>query len=175
MEIMRALNFRFANTVTVELQKREAMRGALLYKQLTSLAGAKKTFAKPPHEPHFSSMKTTPVRTFSDGILIDQPWGKLTWLASRELGNSNTMTFGRVTIPADQTNPRHRHPNCDEILHLLCGRLEHRLGDDLFLLNPGDTISIPAGQWHNARALDGMDAEMVICFSSADRETEFEP
>lgn len=120
-------------------------------------------------------MKTTPVRTFCDGILIDQPWGKLTWLASREMGNSNTMTFGRVTIPAGQTNPRHRHPNCDEILHLLSGRLEHRLGDDLFLLNPGDTISIPAGQWHNARALDGMDAEMVICFSSADRETEFEP
>lgn len=35
-------------------------------------------------------------------------------------------------------------------------------------------ISIPAGQWHNARALDGVDAEMVICFFSADRETEFE-
>lgn len=35
-------------------------------------------------------------------------------------------------------------------------------------------ISIPARQWHNARALDGVDAEMVICFSSADRETEFE-
>jgi hypothetical protein len=35
-------------------------------------------------------------------------------------------------------------------------------------------ISIPAGQWHNPRALDGVDAEMVICFSLADRETEFE-
>lgn len=119
-------------------------------------------------------MNTSPVRTFAEGILIDQPWGKLTWLASRELGNSTTMTFGRVTIPADQTNPRHRHPNCDEILHLLSGRLEHSLGDEKFLLNPGDTISIPAGQWHNARVLDGADAEMVICFSSADRATEFE-
>jgi len=119
-------------------------------------------------------MNSSPVRTFAEGVLIDQPWGKLTWLASREMGNSTTMTFGRVTIPADQTNPRHRHPNCDEILHLLSGRLEHSLGDDRFLLHPGDTISIPAGQWHNARALGGMDAEMVICFSSADRRTEFE-
>jgi len=119
-------------------------------------------------------MNGSPIRTFAEGILIDQPWGKLTWLASREMENSTTMTMGHVIIPAGQTNPRHRHPNCDEILHLLKGRLEHSLGDQKFLLNSGDTISIPAGQWHNARALDGVDAEMVICFSSSDRETEFE-
>ena len=64
-------------------------------------------------------MNGSPIRTFAEGILIDQPWGKLTWLASREMGNSTTMTLGHVIIPADQTNPRHRHPNCDEILHLL--------------------------------------------------------
>ena len=119
-------------------------------------------------------MNGSPIRTFTEGILIDQPWGKLTWLASREMGNSTAMTMGHVIIPAGQTNPRHRHPNCDEILHLLKGRLEHSLGEQKYVLNPGDTISIPAGQWHNARALDGVDAEMVICFSSADRETEFE-
>jgi quercetin dioxygenase-like cupin family protein len=116
----------------------------------------------------------SPLLTSAEGILVDQAWGKLTWLASREVGNSTTMTFGRVIIPAGQTNPRHRHPNCDEILHLLSGRLEHSLGGEKFLLSPGDTISIPAGQWHNAHALDSMNAEMVICFSSADRQTEFE-
>ena len=119
-------------------------------------------------------MPRSPVCKFSDGELLDQPWGKLTWLASRSLGNSTTMTFGRVVIPADQANPRHRHPNCDEILHLLSGRLEHSLNDRKFFVEPGDTVSIPAGDWHNAKALDGVDAEMVICFSSADRETEFE-
>lgn len=118
-------------------------------------------------------MRSAPVIPFSEGELIAQPWGKLTWLASRSLGNSTTMTFGHVIIPADQTNPRHRHPNCDEILHLLSGRLRHSLNDDSFIMNPGDTISIPAGAWHNAAALDGVDAEMVICFSSADRQTEF--
>lgn len=154
---------------------REAMRRAVVYKHLTPrLTRTKNCRQNRAPEDHRRIMSHSPVRTFSEGILIDQPWGKLTWLASRELENSTTMTFGRVTIPADQTNPRHRHPNCDEILHLLSGRLEHSLGDEKFLLNPGDTISIPAGEWHNARALDGMDAEMVICFSSADRQTEFE-
>ena len=121
-----------------------------------------------------TAMAFKSVIKFSEGELLDQPWGKLTWLASRKLGNTTTMTFGRVTIPADQTNPRHRHPNCDEILHLLSGRLEHSLNNETFIVEPSDTVSIPAGAWHNAKALDGVDAEMVISFSSADRETEFE-
>lgn len=114
------------------------------------------------------------VLSLSEGIRFDQAWGRLTWLASREIGNSSTMTFGRVVIPADQENPRHRHPNCDEILHLLSGRIEHSLGEQRFVLEAGDTISIPAGEWHNAKTLDGREAEMVIRFSSADRQTEFE-
>ena len=120
-------------------------------------------------------MTSSPVLKLSEGQAFDQPWGKLTWLASRKLGNSTTMTFGRAVIPANQANPRHRHPNCDEILHVLSGRIEHSLGDRSYVMEPGDTLSIPAGVWHNARSLDGVDAVTVICFSSADRETEFEP
>jgi quercetin dioxygenase-like cupin family protein len=101
-------------------------------------------------------------------------WGRLEWLVSGAAGTSQTMTFGRVTIRAGQANPRHRHPNCDEILHLLAGRLEHTLGDQSFTMEAGDTISIPAGIFHNARALGPDDAQMVICFSSADRQTEME-
>ena len=110
----------------------------------------------------------------NEGERLDLDWGHIIWTASRSLGNSATMTFGVVTIDAGQANPRHRHPNCDEILHLLSGRLEHSLGEEAFLMEPGDTISIPAGVLHNARALDGNAAIMAISFSSADRETEGE-
>jgi quercetin dioxygenase-like cupin family protein len=117
---------------------------------------------------------TNKPKTVADGEILDLDWGRIVWLVSRSLGNSTTMTFGRVTIKAGQANPRHRHPNCDEILHLLSGRLEHSLGDERFVMEPGDTISIPTGVWHNARALGGEDAEMSISFSAADRETEGE-
>lgn len=120
--------------------------------------------------PFATSMKS--VLKLADGELVDQPWGELRWLVSRKLGNSENMTFGRVIIPAGVSNPRHRHPNCDEVVHLLSGQIEHSLGDESFTMEPGDTISIPAGIWHNARALGDIDAEMVISFSSADRETE---
>jgi quercetin dioxygenase-like cupin family protein len=108
------------------------------------------------------------------GEILDFPWGRIAWRVSRKLGNSTTMTFGRVLMRAGMSNPRHRHPNCDEILHLLSGRIDHTLGVESVVMEAGDTISIPAGVWHQARVLDGADAEMVIAFSSADRETEME-
>lgn len=110
----------------------------------------------------------------NEGQVLDFDWGQITWLVSGAQGSSKVMTFGRVTIKAGQANPRHRHPNCDEILHLLSGQVEHSLGDEKSLMNPGDTISIPTGVVHNARALGDEDAMMVICFSSADRQTQGE-
>ncbi|MCG3179738.1 MAG: hypothetical protein BIFFINMI_02081 [Phycisphaerae bacterium] len=101
-------------------------------------------------------------------------WGTITWLVSGELGNSDTMTFGRVLIRAGQANPRHMHPNCDEVLHVLSGRLEHTLGDESFPMGPGDTISIPTGVLHNARAVGDQDALCVIAFSAPDRRTIME-
>lgn len=116
---------------------------------------------------------TTPTKP-ADGETLYFDWGRIVWLVSRGLGNSTTMTFGRVTIKAGFANPRHRHPNCDEILHLVSGRLEHSLGDESFIMEPGDSISIGTGIVHNAKSVGDEDAEMIIAFSSADRETEGE-
>ena len=105
--------------------------------------------------------------------MLDLPWGTLCWHVSRANGNSTVMTFGRATIRPGLSTPLHRHPNCDEVLHVLSGSVEHWLGDESFVLQSGDTISIPSGVWHRARALGDVEAVMAICFSSADRETEF--
>ena len=116
---------------------------------------------------------TRPVRT-DPSAAAAMPWGRIQWLVSGELTHGTNVTFGYVEIEAGAKNPLMRHPNCDEILHVLSGRIEHSLGAERFTMEPGDTISIPAGVWHNAHALGDEDAETVICFSSADRETEFE-
>jgi len=98
-------------------------------------------------------------------------WGHLEWMASRAIGNSTTMTFGRCYIAAGAANGWHYHPNCDEILHVIAGSIEHSLGDSLFAMTVGDTISIPAGVVHNARNIGDSEAVMTISFSSADRQS----
>jgi quercetin dioxygenase-like cupin family protein len=102
--------------------------------------------------------------------VIEQTWGKITWYASGPLGNSETMTVGEAVIRPGQENPRHYHPNCDEILHVVRGRIVHSMGTRQVEMTAGDTVSIPMGVRHNARNIGTEDAVLAISFSSAHRE-----
>ncbi len=109
----------------------------------------------------------------SESVVNEFDWGSISWFASGAQGNSNAMTIGACLIYASRSNPRHRHPNCEEVLHLHSGRLIHSLGDEKIEMNPGDTITIPAGVAHNAEAVGEENAYMFIAFSSHERQ--FEP
>lgn len=103
-------------------------------------------------------------------------WGDLTWWANRAQGNSTTMTVGRCRLKPCQGNPRHRHPNCNEILVVMRGRIAHTGagGGKELELGPGDSVSIPQGIPHSARNIGDTEAELYIVFDSADRQVEGE-
>jgi quercetin dioxygenase-like cupin family protein len=111
------------------------------------------------------------VRTPEDYLVEQHAWGRLEWMVSSKLGNSETMTVGKCFIEPDRQNPPHYHPNCDEVLHVLRGRIRHRVDDEYVEMSAGDTISIPSGRIHNARNIGDGEAEFVISFSAADRQT----
>lgn len=98
-------------------------------------------------------------------------WGRLVWMVSGKVGNSETMTVGKCFIKPSCANPVHYHPNCDEVLHVVRGRIEHRVDDEYFEMSAGDTVSIPTGHRHNARNIGTEEVECMISFSSADRQT----
>ena len=97
-------------------------------------------------------------------------WGHLTWLAGAQTGNAQGLTLGRVVIKAGQSNPRHCHPGCEEVLYLMAGQLRHTVGDEAVTLNPGDTLTIPAGMFHNAVSTGAQDADMIVAYSQAERD-----
>lgn len=115
------------------------------------------------------------VRSLDEMETEEFPWGTITWLVSGAISNSETMTFGRVVIRTGQGNAEHLHDNCDEILHLLEGELEHAAGPGcVFHMKPGDTITLPAGTAHCARSVGDRDAVMVVAYSSAYRQVKNE-
>jgi len=102
-------------------------------------------------------------------------WGALIWFTSRELRNSETMTIGQCFIKPGCSNPCHSHPNCEEVLHVIQGRIVHSIEEGKEVaMEKGDTICIPPNIVHNARNIGKMDAVLMICFSSADRQTKGE-
>ena len=114
------------------------------------------------------------LRRADQHTVITEDWGTLRWLANRQIGNAEGLTLGRVTIKAGQTNPRHRHPNCEEVLYLLKGRLRHTLGDKSFTMSAGDVITIAPGVFHNAACIGAEDADMIVVYSQGTRGFELE-
>lgn len=114
------------------------------------------------------------LRTADQHTIEPQPWGRLEWYVSAEIGNSETMTLGKCVLDEGQANGRHWHPNCDEVLTVIKGSIIHSWNDEEFPMEVGDVISIPQGVVHNARNVGEGQAELGITFSSAYRTTEGE-
>ena len=56
------------------------------------------------------------------------------------------------------------------MLYLLRGTITHTLGDETFTMQAGDTISIPAGVFHNGINDGDEDAEMIVAYDTATRD-----
>jgi quercetin dioxygenase-like cupin family protein len=116
----------------------------------------------------------SPIRAAGEQTVITEDWGSLTWLAGKNIGNAEGLVLGRVTLKAGKSNPRHRHPNCEEVLYLLKGRLEHTLGDQTVTLSAGDTLTIAPGVFHNAICIGNEDADTIVVYSEGIRGFELE-
>jgi len=101
---------------------------------------------------------------------IEEEWGSLTWLAGAKYGNAEGLTLGRVVIKRGCSNPRHGHATCEEVLYLMAGELEHSIGNQVVRLRAGDTLTVPAGVFHNARSVGTVDADMIVAYSLATRD-----
>jgi quercetin dioxygenase-like cupin family protein/type 1 glutamine amidotransferase len=106
----------------------------------------------------------------ADNKVTEMPWGQLRWFTNAEMKNSRVMTTGMAIIKPGKSNPRHYHPNCDEILHVISGRISHTMNEVTVEMEAGDTVSIPQGVLHNATNIGDTDAVLGISFNSAYRE-----
>lgn len=99
-------------------------------------------------------------------------WGNLAWLVGEKQIPGAEQTFGIVTIYPGKRNPLHIHPNCEELLYVISGECDHKLGDELFHLTPGSVICIPRGTPHWALCTSSEPLVATISFSAPDRQTQ---
>lgn len=103
-------------------------------------------------------------------VVEPQSWGRLEWMVSDSIGNSDRLTVGKCFIQPGGANPVHHHPNCDEVLHVVRGHIRHRVDDEYTEMTAGDTISIPLGAIHNATNIGDEECELLITFDTAKRQ-----
>ncbi|AHF88594.1 cupin (plasmid) [Rhizobium leguminosarum bv. trifolii WSM1689] len=103
------------------------------------------------------------------GEFMPTTWGELNWKITGDDTPGAEMTFGTCRINPGERNQLHSHPDCEEILYVVSGHCEHKLGDALYRLEAGDAIRIPRNVRHWARALGTEPLFALIMFSSGTR------
>lgn len=101
-------------------------------------------------------------------------WGALHWMTSAAVNGARELTLGHTTIAARGRNPLHRHPNCEEVLYVIAGEIDHVLGAETMRMRSGEAILIPRNAKHQAINAGNSTAELLVAFSSAHRETIIE-
>jgi quercetin dioxygenase-like cupin family protein len=104
---------------------------------------------------------------------IEFSWGSISWLVNGEMVPNSEQTFGVVTIFSGKRNPLHAHPNCEEILYIVSGECDHKIGDEVYRLKTGDVICIPREVEHWAYCTSSEPLKAIISFSSPYRKTDF--
>jgi mannose-6-phosphate isomerase-like protein (cupin superfamily) len=76
------------------------------------------------------------------------------------LDRSNAPVVGQslaeATLAAGSATDRHYHRHSEEFYYLLEGRAVMELDGEQREVGPGDAILIPAGAWHQIRALEAL-------------------
>ena len=116
-------------------------------------------------------MSTKSLVRVQDGLLEKFPWGNIHWSMNAELAGSENLTVGRVVINPHSNNPRHYHPNCDEVVYLVSGRISHLVDEDWYEMEAGDAVHVPQGIWHQGRNDSDESAVLVISYSTGRRQT----
>jgi quercetin dioxygenase-like cupin family protein len=112
------------------------------------------------------------IREVTEENTVHLPWGHISWLVGAKQIAGAEQTLGVVTIEPGKRNPLHAHPNCEELLYVMSGECDHRLGDEIYHLTPGMVICIPRGIAHWARCTSSESLVAVISFSSPERRTD---
>ncbi len=97
-------------------------------------------------------------------------FGSVEWAAREGHPPGAEQTVGLATFDAGKSNARHIHPNCEEVVYVLEGEVEHTLGDQSTRLRAGDLIVVPRGTPHQLLNQSDAPVRAFIVFSSPERQ-----
>jgi quercetin dioxygenase-like cupin family protein len=100
--------------------------------------------------------------------------GAVKWVANNDMAPGCEQSFGLVHILPGKTNPEHWHTAAEEIVFMLQGECEVKVGDRLVSIGPGQTLYIPQGVKHELTNTGWEPAAHVCSFSASMRGTLFE-
>ena len=97
-------------------------------------------------------------------------FGSVQWVSREGNPPGAEMTVGVAVFDAGKSNVEHIHPNCEEVVYVVDGEVEHTLGEQTTVLRAGDLIVVPRNVPHRLINRSATAVRAFIVFSSPDRQ-----
>ncbi len=101
--------------------------------------------------------------------LYAEEWGTMEWLVDDSLISGANMSVALMVVKKEMNPPAHRHPNSNEMIHVLQGTVELTLDGEKAILKHGDSLFTPAGTVHQLKNLGNEDLKMMVTYSEGKR------
>jgi quercetin dioxygenase-like cupin family protein len=88
-------------------------------------------------------------------------WGRLRWLSNPPTTGARQLTVIDVTLAPGKGHDFHKHPDQEEVLYIVAGRVEQWVHRDKRVLGPGDSAYVPADMVHASFNVGDQDARIV--------------
>lgn len=88
--------------------------------------------------------------TDKECVVEQLPWGPHEWLCTSSLTGARQLQVVRVTMPAGRCHAFHRHPEFEEALYVVDGRVEQWVGRTKRVLEAGALAHVPLNEVHGS-------------------------
>jgi quercetin dioxygenase-like cupin family protein len=88
-------------------------------------------------------------------------WGKLGWLSNPPNTGAKDLTVIDVNLSPGKGHDFHKHPDQEEVILVVAGKVEQWLDREKRILGPGDSAFIPGGVVHASFNVGDTDAKIV--------------
>ena len=88
-------------------------------------------------------------------------WGKLRWMSHPPSTGAEQLTVIEVNITPSNGHDFHKHPDQEEVIYCISGKVEQWLDQDKRILGPGDSVFIGADVVHASFNVGDGDAQLL--------------
>lgn len=101
-------------------------------------------------------------------------WGKLRWMSSPPATGANDLTVIEVNIIPGEGHDFHKHPEQEEVIYVISGKVEQWLDREKRILGPGDSVFIGADVVHASFNVGDADAKLLAILGPCVGEAGYE-
>jgi quercetin dioxygenase-like cupin family protein len=100
----------------------------------------------------------------------ERDFGRIEWIARDGAIATDELAAAYAVFDPGGSNEEHTHPNCEELVYVIRGEIEHALGDQKTVLRAGDIFVVPRDM--PRRLMNTRDRlwQLLIVFSDSARE-----